>query len=111
MGVKICVIGFICLARVAGAETLTQASYKCERGVEIHATYVNVDNASFAIVQAEGRQLAMTNVPSASGAKYSVEAGQSGPVWWTRGDTASLSWFDANLAEEVVLYMDCNIMT
>ena len=45
---------------------------------------------------------------SASGARYTVPEGTSGHVWWTKGKTARLAWFDAETGEEVTLYSDCH---
>ncbi len=102
---------------------IQQISYLCERGVILHATYINsASGESFAVLQAEGRQLALKSAVSASGARYigadmSLEKpaegtkAVSGPDWWTKGDTGTLSWFDADYGEQVTLYHDCAAQT
>ena len=102
---------------------IQQISYLCERGVILHATYINsASGESFAVLQAEGRQLALKSAVSASGARYigadmSLERpaegtkAVSGPDWWTKGDTGTLSWFDADYSEQVTLYHDCAAQT
>lgn len=102
---------------------IQQISYLCERGVILHATYINsASGESFAVLQAEGRQLALKNAVSASGARYigaemSLEKpaegtkAVSGPDWWTKGDTGTLSWFDADYGEQVTLYHNCAAQT
>ena len=98
---------------------IQQLSYLCERGVVLDATYINTAaGESFAVLQAEGRQLALKSAVSASGARYigaqmpleapaEGEKPVSGPEWWTKGDTGTLSWFDADHSEQVTLYRNC----
>lgn len=102
---------------------IQQISYLCERSVILHATYINsASGESFAVLQAEGRQLALKSAVSASGARYigaemSLEKpaegtkAVSGPDWWTKGDTGTLSWFDADYGEQVTLYHECAAQT
>lgn len=91
----------------AAADEVRTVLYRCERGVEIRASYVNTDDTSHAVIQAEGRQAALTVQRAASGARYAAAPGVSGYIWWTKGPKASLAWFDAATSEEVMLYMDC----
>ncbi|MBT9384450.1 MliC family protein [Pseudooceanicola sp. CBS1P-1] len=96
-------------AALAGDPALIQVIYHCERGVEIPATYVNAGEASVVVLQAEGRQIALPQVLSASGARY---GGNAGYQWWSKGDTARLSWFDPAVTdkekgEEVTLFAFC----
>jgi membrane-bound inhibitor of C-type lysozyme len=91
-------------ALAAGYESVT---YTCERGVGIPATYVDGGDSALAVLQVEGRQVALPLAESTSGARYALAGNQSGYTWWTKGDTALLSWFDAEKKEEVFLFMDC----
>lgn len=115
---------FPALAQTAEPQAdIQQISYLCERGVILHATYINsASGESFAVLQAEGRQLALKSAVAASGARYigadmSLEKpaegtkAVSGPDWWTKGDTGTLSWFDADYGEQVTLYHNCAAQT
>ena len=83
------------------------AIYRCERGVAIPATYLTTEADSAVIINVEGRQITLTRKPAASGARYAWPSDGSGYVWWNKGDEATLSWFDAELSEEVTLYREC----
>lgn len=92
------------------ADEIRQARYLCERGVVIDVSYVKAGDRGFAVVQAEGRQLALEQTESPVGTRYfgvGVGAEVSGPVWWSQDDTGTLSWFDAEHSEEVTLYHKC----
>ena len=80
--------------------------YSCERGVTIPVTYVNGADGSVAVLQVEGRQIALPLAKSASGARFAREQ-VSGYDWWNKGQGATLAWFDADKGEEVFLYMEC----
>lgn len=95
------------LPAFAAAEVQT-VTYSCERGVEIPATYVNVADESVAVIHVEGRQIALQITQSASGARYAWPSDGSGYVWWTKGNAATLAWFDAEHSEEVMLYAECH---
>lgn len=87
---------------------IQQALYTCERGVTIAATYVNTsDGDSFAVVNAEGRQITMRIVTSASGAKYAEAMGAVPYVWWTTGDAASLYVEGSDFNDELTLFKAC----
>ena len=91
------------------AETDVQTvTYTCERGVDIPATYVNSADEAVAVIHVEGRQITLQITPSASGARYAWPSDGSGYVWWTKGDAATLAWFDAGHSEEVMLYAECH---
>ncbi|MEZ5779365.1 MAG: MliC family protein [Paracoccaceae bacterium] len=92
----------------AGAETqVLTKGYSCERGVRIPAVYVNSADESVAVINVEGRQIVLTRTEAASGVRYAWPADGSGYVWWTKGDEATLAWFDAEHSEEVTLYNNC----
>lgn len=88
--------------------TVSGATYQCERGVEIVATYVNDAEAAVAVINVEGRQIALKITRSASGARYAWPSDGSGYVWWTRGDDATLLWSDGTGGEEVTLLAACH---
>ena len=91
----------------AAAPEIVSVRYLCERDVVIPVTYVNAAEGSVAVLQVEGRQIALPQALSASGARYGVMGGASGYFWWSKGDGGTLSWFDADHKEEVTLFMEC----
>ncbi|MFM2357233.1 MAG: hypothetical protein RLZZ528_2969 [Pseudomonadota bacterium] len=86
---------------------LVTTRYQCDRGVEVPATYVNTSEGSVAVINVEGRQITLVNVPAGSGARYEWPSDGSGYVWWTKGPEATLLWKDAEKGEEVTLYALC----
>jgi len=92
-------------ATPAFAEVIT-ATYICERGVEVPATYVNGDEP-VAVITVEGSQITLILERSASGARYGWPSGGSNYVWWSKGDTATLFWRDGASGTETVLLSDC----
>jgi membrane-bound inhibitor of C-type lysozyme len=86
---------------------LVTVRYKCERGVEVPATYVNAAEGSVVVLNVEGQQITLRHVPAASGARYEWPSDGSGYVWWTKGAEASLFWKDAEKGEEVTLFALC----
>lgn len=89
-----------------------QAVYECARGVMIPATYVNTDaGTSLAVLQIEGRQVAMRDAPTGSGARYVSIDEQVGYRWYTKGDEAFLAYLAADdAAEEETLLRDCRML-
>ena len=104
----------ITLAAVAAltatsAQAETRAlTYTCERGVDIPAVYVNGDDLGVVVLWIEGRMINLERTESASGARYQFPNDGSGYVWWSKGDEATLAWFDAEVGEEVTLYAFCS---
>ena len=82
-------------------------TYRCERGVEIPATYAETPDGSLAVITVEGRQIALIQGLSASGVRYTWPSDGSHYVWWTKGRTARLIWSDGATGEEVTLYAHC----
>ena len=66
--------------------------YTCDRDVSVPATYVNADDASFAVIHVEGEQITLVGEPAASGARYGWPSDGASYVWWTKGPEASLYW-------------------
>lgn len=105
----------LCLLAVAAGTgparaemTFLTLRYQCERGVEIVATYVNSsDGSSAAVINAEGRQIALEISRSASGARYAAPSGGPGYVWWTKGNEGTLFWSDGVADDEATIYADC----
>ncbi|MCF7700035.1 hypothetical protein GLR48_12050 [Loktanella sp. M215] len=85
--------------------------YTCERGVEIPAVYINVEDGSepgVVVLMVEGRMINLEATDeAASGVRYRFPNDGSGYVWWTHQGEATLSWFDAEVKEEVTLYAFC----
>ncbi|MDE9451796.1 MliC family protein [Aliiroseovarius sp. Z3] len=91
----------------SAAPSIQTIPYECERGAVVWATYVNAADGSFAVVQTEGQQVATTNVPSGSGAKYAQAPNGAGYVWWTKGDEAFLAWEDVPNGTDETLLSQC----
>jgi membrane-bound inhibitor of C-type lysozyme len=98
-----------CAASAQGTELFPMtATYSCERGVEIPVSYINSgESPGVAVLYVEGRMISLVAGESASGVRYAWPSDGSGYVWWTKGDTAMLSWFDAQTGEDVTLYAGC----
>jgi membrane-bound inhibitor of C-type lysozyme len=82
----------LALPQAALAQQFSTATYACDRGVQVPATYVNGPEQSLAIVNVDGRQITLVGEEAASGARYGWPSGGSGYVWWTKGDEATLYW-------------------
>ncbi|MCK8464822.1 MliC family protein [Aliiroseovarius sp. S1339] len=89
------------------SDSLQTVHYACERGAIVAATYVNSADASFAVVSVEGQQVGLTQIQSASGAKYTQDADGVGYIWWTKGDEAFLTWGNAQSGEDETLLSQC----
>lgn len=74
------------------AQEFQTATYLCDRGVEVPATYVNGPDQSVVVINVDARQITLVVEPSASGARYGWPSDGSGYVWWTKGDEATLYW-------------------
>lgn len=74
------------------APEFTTLRYRCDRGVEIPATYVTGAEGSLVVIHIEGRQITLLGEPAASGARYGWPSDGSNYVWWTTDDGATLSW-------------------
>lgn len=98
--------GFLILTCTAGrADDFATVRYRCDRGAEVTATYLNIGERSFAVISFEGRQLGFETEATGSGARY-LSTDESGPfVWWTKGNEGALS-FGAK-ANETVLHSGC----
>jgi membrane-bound inhibitor of C-type lysozyme len=83
---------FALLPAAAAAQDFSTATYACDRGVEVPATYVNGGEHSLAVIHVEGRQITLVNEPAASGVRYGWPSDGSTYVWWTKGDEAMLYW-------------------
>ncbi|MAQ37653.1 MULTISPECIES: MliC family protein [Thioclava] len=76
-----------------GPPAVVNATYHCERGAEVHAAYLNDTDPQRVVVFLQGRQVVMSHIRSADGAKYAEDGeGEVGYVWWTRGAQAMLDW-------------------
>jgi membrane-bound inhibitor of C-type lysozyme len=76
----------------ANAQDFTTATYSCDRGVVVPATYVNGPDQSLVVIHVDGRQITLLNEAAASGARYGWPSDGSNYVWWTKGDAATLYW-------------------
>lgn len=91
------------LAAPAAAEEMQTQTYRCDRGAQVQATYLNPGDRSFAVVSFEGRQMGFEIAQSASGARYVSSDGTF--VWWTKGETAMLIHGTGD--QEVMIYAEC----
>lgn len=89
------------------SDALMTVQYVCEREAVVTATYVNSADASFVVVSVEGQQVGLTQVQSASGAKYAQATDGQGYIWWTKGDEAFLAWGIAQSGEDETLLSQC----
>ncbi|MGB5560243.1 MAG: MliC family protein [Paracoccaceae bacterium] len=109
ISVRALVPAAVAIAGPAHAELeISTASYRCERGVIVPATYLTTEDDAAVVIQAEGCQITLSRTPSASGVRYVWPSDGSGYVWWTKGDEATLGWIDAGHSEEITLYAACH---
>lgn len=96
-------------AAFAELPDVISVTYLCERGVTVPVTYINAgDFERVAVISVEGRQVAMRQFSSASGARYASFDEELGYRWWSKGDTAMLSFQAADDSmDEVFLFMRC----
>lgn len=93
---------------VSAQVTVTKEVYICQRDVEVPVTYVNGTDPAMAFLLAEGKLVALRQVPSASGVFYASFDEQDGYRWRTQGSEAVLAWLAADhTASEVVLLEGC----
>ena len=90
----------------AAAQETQSQTYRCERGAQVQATYLNPGERSFAVISFEGRQMAFEIAQSASGARYVSADGAF--VWWTKGDGGLLLHGEGD--QEVMIYADCAVV-
>ena len=99
--------GFVAMLATAGtADTVTSVIYACERGTAVMASYLNVEGKSFAVVMAEGHQMAMEKVQGSAGARYVSLDKQMPYSWWTENDRGILSYGQSHA--ESLLLQDCH---
>jgi membrane-bound inhibitor of C-type lysozyme len=96
------------VAGAAQASEIITARYTCERNVVVPAVYINTDTENYAVITVEGKQVAMRQAPSASGARYIALDEQDSYRWFTKGNTALLLWLAADhTAQEQMLLSEC----
>lgn len=83
---------------------LVSVTYHCERGVDLPVVYVN-DEAGHVVALIEGQLLVLPRAISASGARYRADTPDAGYEFWSKGDTAFLSW--GTEAESRMLLEEC----
>ncbi|AQS41824.1 MAG: Membrane-bound lysozyme-inhibitor of c-type lysozyme [Candidatus Tokpelaia hoelldobleri] len=93
----------------ASPDTLVPTHYICERNVQVPVVYINTTGGnSYAILAVEGKQVAMHQMVSASGAHYIALDEQDSYRWYTKGDEAFLAWLAADhTAQEQTLLAHC----
>lgn len=87
---------------------LQTTRYLCNRGVEVPAAYVNDgQGGSVAVLNVEGRQVALVSQETGSGVRYGWPSGGSHYVWLTRGGEALLLWRDGAADTETEVLGGC----
>ncbi|WP_149586676.1 MliC family protein [Tabrizicola flagellatus] len=79
-------------AAATAAPQFEAATYQCDRGVQVPATYVNTPEGSLVVLMVDGRQITLLGEEAASGARYGWPSDGSNYVWWTKGQEATLYW-------------------
>lgn len=93
---------------LSGDVQIVTAIYGCGEGSEpLTVKYVNAAPNFFAIVPIDGKDLVMTNVVTASGAKYVSGVWE----WWNKGADASLHNVTEGLDAAPVLMCSENVQT
>ena len=104
---KLLIAGLIVGPAVAAAE-VRPMRYLCERGVEVPVVYIPDAVPSAAVIEVEGRMIALEQEMSGSGVRYGWPSDGSHYVWWSKGMTeAMLLWSDGETGEEVTLLAEC----
>lgn len=80
----------------AAEQQLVTASYLCDRGVSVPATYVTSGAESVVVISVEGRQITLVAEPAASGVRYGWPSDGANYVWWSKGQEASLYWSEGS---------------
>jgi membrane-bound inhibitor of C-type lysozyme len=93
---------------LSGDVQIVTAIYGCGEGSEpLTVKYINAAPNFFAIVPIDGKDLVMTNVVTASGAKYVSGVWE----WWNKGTDASLHNVTEGLDAAPVLMCSENVQT
>lgn len=83
-------MGLMLAALAALAGCASPVVYECDDGREITARYGENPPA---LLEVDGKSYPLYQVVSASGARYASERGltpETGIIWWTKGDEATL---------------------
>ncbi|MDU9003643.1 MliC family protein [Sedimentitalea todarodis] len=91
---------------------VTSLSYLCERNVMVPVTFINPsDGPALAVMQVEGKQVALRALHSASGVRYVAFDEQDSYRLYTKGDEAFVMHMAADhTAEEVWILRDCAVV-
>lgn len=92
---------------------VTSLSYRCERNVIVPVTFINPsEGPALAIMQIEGKQVALRALPSGSGVRYVGFDEQDSYRLYTKGDDAFVMHMAADhTAEEVPVLRDCAVIS
>lgn len=90
---------------------VTSLSYRCERNVMVPVTFINpTEGPALAVMQIEGKQIALRALPSGSGVRYVGFDEQDSYRLYTKGDDAFVMHMAADhTAEEVPVLSDCSM--
>ena len=96
-------------AAAEAGDQLQQVLYQCERGVTLPVTYLNTSKGgAYAVLQVDGQQIPMSNVVSASGARYLSIDQERSYTWHTKSDTGVLSWQPSDQPDKnVIVLSEC----
>lgn len=100
-------LALVCGATPAVSEVI-DTTYACERGVRVPVLYITTADPALAVLQVEGRMVALRQVSSGSGFFYADTDEQRGYRWRGQGDRARLAFLAADhTAKEQVLLAEC----
>ena len=99
----------LALSAQEGAE-VSSLSYLCERNVTLPVTFINpAQGPGLAVMQIEGKQIALRALPSGSGVRYVGFDEQDSYRLYTKGDDAFVMHMAADhTADEVPVLSDCS---
>lgn len=94
------------------APDVMSLSYLCERNVIVPVTFINPsEGPGLAVMQVEGKQVALRSLPSGSGARYVGFDEQDSYRLYTKGDDAFVMHMAADhTADEVSVLRDCSVI-
>lgn len=80
------VLGLAAMAGPCLADDFKTATYECERGARVLATFTTEG----VVLMVEGQQVALGQLRSGSGVRF----GNTGTsyIWWIKGKSATLDW-------------------
>ena len=101
----------IALVPAAASAEITEVNYLCEDSATLSVLYLTERDPQIVVIEGDGILTALSEARAASGARYEGTTGESGYVWWSRGDEATLYWADGETRIEEPLLTGCAAVT